>query len=152
MDDHQPPKRLCFHCEKSVPYRTYMNHKRKYYDASNNQWHKDSALQDSSDEDMHVDSPCNSSESSFAGAHICSDEADEFIHNQPFDDGVNYNEDEYLELPQRQIWDNELIPDIEEDFVENSSWNQFLLIQSDNQPKDLKVMSMVSNLLFYSGF
>ena len=98
-----------------------MNHKRKYYDARNNQWHKDSALQDSSDEDMHVDSPCNSSESSFAGAHISSDE-DEFIHNQPFDDGVNYNEDEYLELPQREIWDNELIPDIEEDFVENSSW------------------------------
>ena len=36
-----------------------MNHNRKYYDARNNQWHKDSALQDSSDEDMHVDSPCN---------------------------------------------------------------------------------------------
>lgn len=113
MDDHLSPKRLCFHCEKSVPYRTYMNHKRNYYDANNGQWQKDSSLQVSSDDDVD--------DSNTAAASFSSDEGE--LNDETFDiiNDETANQDEYLELPVAEIWDEELTRDIEEDFVDFSS-------------------------------
>ena len=53
-------KRFCFHCEKFVPYRTYVNHKQRYFDHFSGLWQKDPSLQQSSDEDLLPDLPSDS--------------------------------------------------------------------------------------------
>lgn len=107
------PKIFCFHCEKYVPYRTYTNHKQRYFDVTNGEWQRDISLQESSDEDV-----LNSQNESASMPSVGSSDERE-MPDEPFDINVNEidNGDEYLELANGEIWDDELSPDIDVDFV-----------------------------------
>ena len=140
MDDASSPKRLCLHCESNVPYRTYMNHKKRYYNDDTGEWQKDPSLDISSDEEI-----------------LNFESSDSDIQDTETADLLNEtwpaNRDDYLEVEQlapSEIWDEELLNDIENDLIEGSSSEYVsMLVESENSEKQSVILQWLLIGIFH---